>query len=117
MASQTVIECACAVLIDAQACFLLQQRDNVPGIALPGRGGFFGGHREDGESNLQCVVREIKEEISYFPADRLVVTEGSLLIMPKPELATIEHKLSPTSSYGLASWLGNKKSCDQAEPR
>jgi 8-oxo-dGTP pyrophosphatase MutT (NUDIX family) len=31
----------------------------------------FGGHREGGESYLECVVREIKEEISYsVPAAR-----------------------------------------------
>ena len=73
----------------------------------------FGGHRESGESYLQCVVREILEETSYYvspgrfthlvtyddvdddggtihgeffvttdiPVDRLVITEGTLLIV------------------------------------
>ena len=59
-------EVACAVLIDTQGRFLLQQRDDVPGIVHPGKIGLFGGHREGGESYLQCVVREIHEEISYY---------------------------------------------------
>jgi 8-oxo-dGTP diphosphatase len=62
---------ACAVLIDTLGRFLLQQRDDIPGILHPGTVGFFGGHREDGESYLECVVREIKEEIGYsVPAER-----------------------------------------------
>jgi 8-oxo-dGTP diphosphatase len=59
-------EFACAVLIDTSNRFLLQQRDNIPGIVQPGKIGLFGGHREEGETYLQCIVREIYEEISYF---------------------------------------------------
>jgi 8-oxo-dGTP diphosphatase len=59
-------EIACAILIDTRRRFLLQQRDDVPGILQPGKVGLFGGHREDDETYLQCVVREIHEEISYF---------------------------------------------------
>jgi 8-oxo-dGTP pyrophosphatase MutT (NUDIX family) len=32
----------------------------------PGKIGFFGGHREYSETYLECVVREVHEEISYF---------------------------------------------------
>jgi 8-oxo-dGTP diphosphatase len=139
--SQHLIEFACAVLIDTRGRFLLQQRDDVPGIYFPGRAGLFGGHRENGESFLQCVVREIYEELSYFiapecfrhlvtfdgivpsdgatargeifvadgiPADRLVVTEGSLLIVPRVELAKIEHKLTPSANFALTTLLGSE---------
>jgi 8-oxo-dGTP diphosphatase len=41
---------ACAILIDTFGRFLLQQRDNVPGIVNPGKIGLFGGHREAGET-------------------------------------------------------------------
>ncbi len=66
MNSSQYREIACAVLIDTHGRFLFQQRDDVPGIVHPGKIGLFGGHREDGESYLQCVVREIHEEISYY---------------------------------------------------
>ncbi len=56
---------ASAVLIDTQGRFLLQQRDNNPNILHPGMIGLFGGHREEGETFLECIVREVREEISY----------------------------------------------------
>ena len=59
---------ACAILIDTQNRFLLQRRDDVPGILQPGKVGLFGGHREDDETYLECVVREISEETGYFVA-------------------------------------------------
>jgi 8-oxo-dGTP pyrophosphatase MutT (NUDIX family) len=59
-------EFTCTVLIDTLGRFLLQQRDNVPGIVHPGKIGLFGGHRECGETYLQCNVREVHEELSYF---------------------------------------------------
>src|SRR5215469_4604824 len=59
-------EVASAIIIDNQGRFLLQQRDQAPGIAQPGKIGLFGGHRKNGETYLQCVVREVYEEIGYF---------------------------------------------------
>lgn len=141
--SHHLIEFSCALLIDTLGRFLLQQRDDIPGIYFPGRVGCFGGHRENGESSLQCVVREIHEEISYFvaperfrhlvtydgivnsdgatargeifvadgiPAHGLVVTEGSLLIVPRSEIADIEYKLSPSASFALTTLLGKARS-------
>src|SRR5262245_60125319 len=64
-------EVAAALVIDTRGRFLLQQRDNVPGILFPGRIGLFGGHREGDETFLECVVREIHEELSVFiPPER-----------------------------------------------
>ena len=64
-------EVACALLIDTRGHLLLQRRDDIPGILQPGKVGLFGGHREGEETYLQCVVREICEEIGYFvPARR-----------------------------------------------
>ena len=59
-------EIASAVLIDRLGRLLLQRRDDIPGILYPGRIGLFGGHREGNETFLECVVREIHEEIGYF---------------------------------------------------
>jgi 8-oxo-dGTP pyrophosphatase MutT (NUDIX family) len=59
-----------AIIIDTFGRFLLQQRDNVVGITNPGKIGLFGGHREGDETFLECIVREIHEEIGYFvPAE------------------------------------------------
>ena len=60
-----------AILIGIDGALLLQQRDDIPGILQPGKIGLFGGHCENGETNLQCAVREIAEETSYpVAADR-----------------------------------------------
>jgi 8-oxo-dGTP pyrophosphatase MutT (NUDIX family) len=73
-------EIACAIVIDTSGRFLLQQRDNVVGILHPGMVTLFGGHREGDETFLECVVREIHEEFSYFVApeqfEYLVTLDG-----------------------------------------
>jgi 8-oxo-dGTP pyrophosphatase MutT (NUDIX family) len=64
-------EIACAVVIDLSGQFLLQQSDNVPGILYPGKVSLFGGHREGDETFLECVARELHEELSHFiPQER-----------------------------------------------
>ena len=71
MSASRLREIACAILIDTNGRFLLQQRDDVVGILHPGKVSLFGGHREGDETYLECVVRETHEEISYFvPAER-----------------------------------------------
>ena len=47
--------------------FLLQLRDNIPGILYPGYWGFFGGHVESGETPEVAMRRELLEEIGYEP--------------------------------------------------
>lgn len=59
-------EIACAILVDTCGRFLFQQRDNVPHIVAPGRVALFGGHRDGGETFLECLVREVHEELSCF---------------------------------------------------
>ncbi|MGF1570621.1 MAG: NUDIX domain-containing protein [Nodosilinea sp.] len=48
--------------------FLLQLRDDIPGIAYPGHWAFFGGHLEPDEPPAVGVRRELLEEIGYAPA-------------------------------------------------
>ncbi|MBG1266835.1 NUDIX hydrolase [Nostoc sp. WHI] len=45
--------------------FLMQLRDNIPGILYPGYWALFGGHLEPGETPDVAVKREILEEIGY----------------------------------------------------
>ena len=64
-------EAAAAILFDSLGHLLLQLRDNIPNIRYPGKIGLFGGHREGDESFLDCVVREVHEELSfYLPPER-----------------------------------------------
>jgi 8-oxo-dGTP diphosphatase len=59
------------IILDTFGRFLLQQRDDVAGITSPGKIGLFGGHLEDGETPLECIVREVHEETGRFiPAER-----------------------------------------------
>jgi 8-oxo-dGTP diphosphatase len=71
-------ETAGAIIIDNFGRFLLQQRDDIVGILNPGKIGLFGGHREGDETYLECVVREIHEEIGYFIPARRFEHLGSL---------------------------------------
>ncbi len=131
-------EIACAIVIDASGRFLLQQRDDIAGIVHPGKVTLFGGHREGLETFLECVVREMHEEISYFvpaerfehlaslaggdidvdgglvraeffiardiPVERLVVTEGSLLIMQPDKVFEIAQKLTPSARFAMKAY-------------
>ena len=47
--------------------FLLQLRDDIPGIFYPGHWALFGGHIEPGESPDAAIQRELLEEIGYAP--------------------------------------------------
>lgn len=47
--------------------FLMQLRDDIPGIAFPGHWGFFGGHLDPGETPATAIHRELLEEIGYAP--------------------------------------------------
>jgi len=60
------IEVAIAILYSGEG-YLMQLRDNIPGIVYPGCWGLFGGHIEADESPEQAIQRELLEEISYVP--------------------------------------------------
>lgn len=64
--SDQYIHVAIAILYQ-QNKFLLQLRDDIPGIIYPGHWGLFGGHLEPGETPDIAVKRELLEEISYIP--------------------------------------------------
>ncbi|EHR04613.1 arsenate reductase/protein-tyrosine-phosphatase family protein [Bradyrhizobium sp. WSM471] len=63
MTSPRLRDFSAAILIDSAGCLLLQRRDDKLGVAQPGKISFFGGRREERETSLQCIVREVAEEI------------------------------------------------------
>ncbi|MBW4492645.1 MAG: NUDIX hydrolase [Oscillatoria princeps RMCB-10] len=64
--SESSIHVAIAILY-RDGKFLLQLRDNIPGILYPGHWAFFGGHMEPDETPEVAVQRELLEEIGYAP--------------------------------------------------
>jgi 8-oxo-dGTP pyrophosphatase MutT (NUDIX family) len=76
MSQSKMREIASAVLVDTNGRLLLQLRDDIPSIIFPGKVGLFGGHREADETFLECVVREVHEELSYYlPPERFEFIE------------------------------------------
>ena len=76
-------EIASTLLFDTAGRFLFQQRDNIAGITEPGKIGLFGGHKEGNETFLECIAREVSEEVGInLPLERfqlLTVYEVSTL--------------------------------------
>jgi 8-oxo-dGTP pyrophosphatase MutT (NUDIX family) len=54
-------------MLRRQGRWLLQLRDDIPGIVAPGCWGLFGGHLDPGETPEQAVRRELVEEIGWQP--------------------------------------------------
>jgi 8-oxo-dGTP pyrophosphatase MutT (NUDIX family) len=58
-----------AIICREDGWFVLQHRDNIAGIWYPDHWGFFGGAVNEGESPLEALRREIKEEIGFDVRD------------------------------------------------
>lgn len=56
-------DAAAAILWTSDGQYLLQIRDDIPGIFYPGHAGLFGGSKEDDETITECVHRELAEEL------------------------------------------------------
>lgn len=65
---------ACAIILLDDGRYLLQLRDDIPGIFFPGHWGLFGGALENDEDVEEGLRRELNEELG------LVVTEPRFLM-------------------------------------
>jgi 8-oxo-dGTP pyrophosphatase MutT (NUDIX family) len=63
-----IAEFAAALIADQHGRYLMQLRDDKPGILHPGAWGLFGGGIEPGESAVAAVERELEEEIGLVPS-------------------------------------------------
>jgi 8-oxo-dGTP pyrophosphatase MutT (NUDIX family) len=59
---------ATALIVDGEGRFLLQHRDDKPGIYNPGLWGSFGGGIDPYEAPDDGLLRELQEELSWRPA-------------------------------------------------
>lgn len=60
-------EAVAALLVTPDGRYLLQHRDELPGIFFPGWWGTFGGAIEPGETPEAALVRELDEELTFKP--------------------------------------------------
>ena len=58
-------DAAAAIVVTEDGRYLLQLRDDIPGIFYPGHWGCFGGAIGRGETPLQALRRELAEELEF----------------------------------------------------
>ncbi|MEP4379705.1 MAG: NUDIX domain-containing protein [Alphaproteobacteria bacterium] len=63
-------DAAVAIIRDDEGKYLLQHRDEKPGIFFPDHWGFFGGALEPGETPAQALIRELAEELDIHVEER-----------------------------------------------
>src|SRR5205807_3462033 len=66
---------ACAVIVLEDGRYLLQLRDQKPGIFYPGHWGLFGGAIDPGESPEVTLSRELQEELRLANVELTYFTE------------------------------------------
>lgn len=62
-----------AILLDKRGNLILQQRDDIPEIYMPGTVGLFGGSGEIGESPIVAIKRELEEELELVREDESIM--------------------------------------------
>ena len=60
-------EAAAALIVTPDGRYLMQHRDDTPGIFFPGWWGCFGGAVEPGETAEDAILRELEEELGWRP--------------------------------------------------
>jgi 8-oxo-dGTP pyrophosphatase MutT (NUDIX family) len=75
---------AAALLVTPAGRYLMQHRDDLPHILLPGHWSCFGGSVEPGESPDAAIRRELLEEIEYRAREVAAFTEMEVLLPLDP---------------------------------
>ena len=76
--------CAAALLVTPDGRYLMQHRDDLPHILLPGHWACFGGTIESGESPEAAMRRELEEEIEFRAREVAAFTEMTVLLPLAP---------------------------------
>ncbi len=76
----TPARAAVALIVLEDGRYLVQLRDQKPGIFYPGHWGLFGGAMERGETPEAAVIRELEEELGLAAAGIEHITEFSFTL-------------------------------------
>ncbi|WP_234357182.1 NUDIX domain-containing protein [Streptomyces sp. NBRC 110028] len=96
-ASPTKIPGCLAVILTSRREVILQLRDEKPGIGWPGYWSLPGGGREPGETPINTILRELKEETGITPD-----TIEEATVAPYDALKTPPHVF-------LGTWDGEER--------
>ena len=99
----------CVLILEHKKTYLLQLRDNKKNIPECNKWGLFGGQKEKNENKLNCIKREILEELNYRISNPLFIGK----VKHKEYLINIFFKktkkklfiINEGSGYGLYSKL------------
>ncbi len=75
--------CAAALIL-CNGRYLMQRRDEKPGILLPGHWGLFGGSIDPGENAATAIRRELLEELEFAPRLATLFTEMEIVLPLTP---------------------------------
>ena len=108
MGKALVIGDTASVILRNRDKYLIYQRDNNPNIPWPNIWAFLGGHIEEGETPIEALRREIKEEINYsLPETHFVATLKDGTSRSHVHKSTIEKSLDElTLTEGEGQRLG-----------
>lgn len=67
--------CAAALMVTPDGRYLMQLRDDKPGIIIPDHWALFGGTVEPGENAEAALARELVEELEYAAREVTLFTE------------------------------------------
>jgi 8-oxo-dGTP pyrophosphatase MutT (NUDIX family) len=76
--------CAAALLVTPDGRYLMQHRDDLAHILLPGHWACFGGMIEPGETAEAALRRELAEELEFTARDMAAFTEMTVLLPLEP---------------------------------
>jgi 8-oxo-dGTP pyrophosphatase MutT (NUDIX family) len=79
--------CAGLLIQNSQGEYLLQMRDDTPGIVAPLHWDFFGGGVEEGEDTLMAAGREMQEELG------IVASAGELELVWSKVVGEVEENI------------------------